>query len=394
MKYQQKLPQLDQLLSDYQWLWHPQPFKQSRPAWCERLPVLTEQLLRLSDDELAMMQGDHFALLALLRPYLPELSDMTPLTAVAEAEFCALKPLNPRFHSAIPGRKWQQIQAFSAAVGKVERPILEWCGGKGHLGRLMAMQWQQPVTTLEWDAQLCAAGEQLVQRSGVDQHFKNIDVLAPLPKRLIQQQHTIALHACGELHCTLIRQAVAHQLPAFDLAPCCYYRTHEKSYSPFTDGLTLQLDHNALRLAVTGVATASRRELKWRDREMVWKLGYELILQQQLGLPYQPIKPFNKQWLREGFEHFCQHLAQRDSHKLPDNIDWQHYQTEGQQRQRESMRLSLPRFAFRRALEIWLVLDMACYLELSGYHVQISHFCDRTLTPRNLLLSARRGYEN
>ena len=389
--YQQKLPRLDRLLSDYQWLWQPQPFKQSRPAWCERLPVLTEQLLRLSDDELALMQGDQRALLALLLPYLPELSDMTPLTAVAEAEVCALKPLNPRFHSAIPGRKWQQIQAFSAAVGKIEHPILEWCGGKGHLGRLMAVQWQQPVTTLEWDAQLSAAGEQLAQRSAVDQHFKIINVLAPLPEGLIQQQHAIALHACGELHRTLVRQAVTHQLPVFDLAPCCYYRIHEKAYSPFTDSLKLQLDHNALRLAVTGVATASRRELKWRDREMVWKLGYELILQQQLGLPYQSIKPFNKQWLREDFAYFCQQLAQRDGHKLPDNIDWQHYQTEGQQRQRESMRLSLPRFAFRRAIEMWLVLDMACYLELNGYNVQISCFCDRTLTPRNLLLSARRS---
>ncbi len=390
MKHRQKLQRLDQLLSGYQWLWQPPPFKQLRPAWCERLPVLTEQLLRLSDDELAVMQGDQRALLALLLPYLPELSEITSLTAVSRADVCELKPLNPRFHSAIPGRKWQQILAFSAAVGNVERPVLEWCGGKGHLGRLIAVQWQQSVTTLEQDAQLCAAGEQLAQRSGVDQHFKIINVLAPLPTGLMQRQHAVALHACGELHRTLIRQAVVHQLPVFDLAPCCYYRIQEKIYPPFTDGLKLQLDHNALRLAVTGVATASRRELKWRDREMVWKLGYELILQQQLGLAYQPIKPFNKQWLREDFEYFCQQLAQRDGYKLPDNIDWQHYQTEGQQRQRESMRLSLPRFAFRRAIEMWLVLDMACYLESNGYSVQVSHFCDSALTPRNLLLSARR----
>ena len=390
MRYSQKLQRLDHLLRAYQWLWQPQPFKQQRPPWCDRLPILHEQLLGLSDDTLSAAQGDQAALLALLTPHLPELSGLGVLTTVADAPLCALTPLNPRFHAAIPGRKWQQVQAFSAATGEIKRPILEWCGGKGHLGRLMAAQWQQPVTTLEWQASLCQAGVQLAKRSQVKQSFKVVDVLTPLPNSLIQRQHAVALHACGELHRSLIRQAVAHQLPALDIAPCCYYRIPGNIYTPFNEALVLRPDHNALRLAVTEAVTASPRELAWRDREMAWKLAYELILQQQLGLPYQPIKPINKQWLRGDFKAFCQNLAQRDGYKLPENVDWQHYQTAGQQRQGETMRLSLPRFAFRRALEMWLVLDMACYLERSDYTVSVSRFCDRALTPRNLLLSARK----
>ncbi len=390
MSYSHTLQRLDHLLREYSWLWQPQPFKQQRPAWCDRLPRLYQQLLALSDNTLSAVQGDQTALLALLTPHLAALSEMGVLTTVADAPRGALTPLNPRFHAAIPGRKWQQIQAFSAATGEIKRPILEWCGGKGHLGRLMAAQWQQPVMTLEWQASLCQAGVHLAKRSQVKQSFKVVDVLAPLPSSLFQQQHAIALHACGELHRSLIRQAVATQLPALDIAPCCYYRIPSKIYIPFDEALALRPDQNALRLAVTEAVTASPRELTWRDREMAWKLAYELILQQQLGLPYQPIKPINKQWLRGDFEGFCQKLAQRDGYKLPENIDWRHYQTAGQQRQRETMRLSLPRFAFRRALEMWLVLDMACYLERSGYTVKVSRFCDRALTPRNLLLSARK----
>jgi hypothetical protein len=53
------------------------------------------------------------------------------------------------------------------------------------------------------------------------------------------------------------------------------------------------------------------------------------------------------------------------------------------------MRLSIVRHAFRRPLEIWLVLDLACYLEQQGYSVSIGSFCDRQLTPRNLLISAQ-----
>jgi hypothetical protein len=53
------------------------------------------------------------------------------------------------------------------------------------------------------------------------------------------------------------------------------------------------------------------------------------------------------------------------------------------------MRLSVVRHAFRRALEVWLVADLASYLDARGYAVEIGQFCARQLTPRNVLISAR-----
>ena len=52
-------------------------------------------------------------------------------------------------------------------------------------------------------------------------------------------------------------------------------------------------------------------------------------------------------------------------------------------------RLSIVRHAFRRPLEIWLALDLAVRLENDGYSVSLGRFCERRLTPRNLLISAR-----
>ena len=54
------------------------------------------------------------------------------------------------------------------------------------------------------------------------------------------------------------------------------------------------------------------------------------------------------------------------------------------------MRLSIVRHAFRRPLEVWLALDLGLFLEGAGYEVSLGTFCPRRLTPRNLLLSARR----
>ena len=54
------------------------------------------------------------------------------------------------------------------------------------------------------------------------------------------------------------------------------------------------------------------------------------------------------------------------------------------------LRLSLVRLAFRRALEVWLLRDMAQHLEGHGYRISVAPFCTPELTPRNLMLSARR----
>ena len=45
---------------------------------------------------------------------------------------------------------------------------------------------------------------------------------------------------------------------------------------------------------------------------------------------------------------------------------------------------------FRRALEVWLVMDLALGLEEAGFEVAVGTFCDRALTPRNLMVLAER----
>ena len=52
--------------------------------------------------------------------------------------------------------------------------------------------------------------------------------------------------------------------------------------------------------------------------------------------------------------------------------------------------MELPRHGLRRALELWLVLDRALYLGEHGYSVSVGTFCERRLTPRNLMIRASR----
>jgi hypothetical protein len=382
------LSRLDEFLRAHEWLWRPQPFKEQQPGWCLRLPALSDVLLNLSDTDLAHYSQDDAALLALLEQYLPELCALHEWRVLSDREQHPLANAGPHFYWEIPGRKWAQIMAFAATVGAVKQPLLEWCGGKGHLGRLLAQQWQVPVLTLDKNEELCAKGGRLAQRAHIAQQFVVADVLSCSQTQSMHKKHVIALHACGELHRTLVQQAVAAQVPALDLAPCCYYFAAANQYQPFSEGLQLQLTRDDLRLAVTETVTASPREVQWRDREMAWKLGFDRWRRDATGDDrYHPIASIDKSWLRLSFDEFCRQLAQREQLHL--NVDVARYEAIGWQRQHDVMRLNLARQNFRRALELWLVLDIANFMEMHGYRVSIGQFCRRTTTPRNILISAR-----
>lgn len=390
LTFSERLRRLDTLLVETQWLWRPQPFKELRPAWCAQLPELTAALLALDEATLAALAADDGTRLAWLRDYLPlvdELAALVQLPAVADP---ASFDVSPHFGWEIPGRKWTQITAFAAAIGTVRAPLLEWCGGKGHLGRLLGRQWRQPVVTLELNGTLCNEGARLAQRAHVTQQFRQGDALSREAAQLLPAHHAVALHACGELHRTLLREAVATQVPALDFAPCCYAHRADDHYQPFSSLTTLAVSHDDLRLAVTETVTSSPREVRLRDREMAWKLGFDLLRREVLGFAdYQPIRPIDKGWLKLEFSGFCRTLAARDGVSLPAAVAWDAYEQKGWQRQHDSQRLTQLRHAFRRALELWLVLDMAVYLQQHGYEVKLATFCERSVTPRNVLISAR-----
>jgi len=53
-------------------------------------------------------------------------------------------------------------------------------------------------------------------------------------------------------------------------------------------------------------------------------------------------------------------------------------------------RLDLPRVALGRTMEVMLALDRACALENSGFEVKVGLFVPDAVSPRNLMLVARR----
>lgn len=381
--------QLDTALLAWRELWHPQPFREARPAWCAQWPALTAALLALDDAEATHLNDDAPAALRWLAGYLPEVDSLLPLIDVPVAENKPPSVPGERWAWDIPGRKRAQIEAFAGAVQPGGAGVIDWCGGKGHLGRLLGLAWQKPVHTLEIDAALCADGEQLAGRIGLAHRFLERDALAVADWPQHGQQ-AVALHACGNLHRRLVEHGAGAGVARFDLAPCCYYRGVDTHYQPLSGGGQLQLSRDDTRLAVTETVTASERLTRQRDHGIAWKLAFTTWREQFGGVSYKSFKPVPAPWLRGSFADFLACMAAREGLPAPDKRHLETIEAVGWQRQGEVIRLSIPRHAFRRAIELWLVLDLAEYLGEHGYESRLSTFCDRQLTPRNLLLTARR----
>lgn len=386
----ENLHALTALLIECEDFWRVSPFTTPEPAWCARRPALAAACLALGDRERRDLEGDPAALQAFVARHLPALEtlpDLLALPASAEAPVAG----SARAAAGIPGRKWLQIQAFAAQVSVQPGPLLDWCSGKAHLGRLVAGQQQRAVHAVERDAALYTAGAALADRDGQTLHYQCADVLRD-PVAVPAGAQILALHACGDLHRQLLRGNALDCARELLLAPCCYHLWLISDYTPLSAAaraVDLRLTRNQVQLAVQETVNAPERELRKQHQLAAWRLGFDSLQRQLRGVDsYLPTPSVPHRELARGFASLCQRLAAHKGLALPAEINWPHWEQQGQQRLLRAQRLQLVRQAFRRAIEMWLVRDLALALEERGFAVQLATFCPRSVSPRNLLLRA------
>jgi hypothetical protein len=382
---------LDAFLIEHQGLWRPRPFTQRQLPWENEYPELAQWLRQRS---LADAEANHNQPHDLLAPApFPQFaSQALQLSTVDKLPTQPLQPAAHRLNVDVPGRKWQQIEAFGAALQFAQTPRhwLDWCAGKGHLGRRLLHTGQQ-LTCLEYDPALIASGQALSEHHGLPVTHRLQDVMADVA---ISAEHTpVALHACGDLHVRLLQVASAAGCKQLALAPCCYNRIQGDTYQPLSDAgraSTLLLSLDDLGLPLSETVTAGKRVRLQRDTSMARRLGFDQLQRLLRGCDeYLPTPSLPTHWLDKPFADYCRELARLKGLSTGEQ-DWAALEAHGWQRLAEVRNLELVRGLFRRPLELWLVLDRALFLSERGYRVEVGSFCDPALTPRNLMVLAER----
>lgn len=385
-----RLLALQAALEDLGGYWRPAPFLGTTPAWCAMNPGLAASVAALEEAEVDALAADPDAAQAWLAPQLPGLAELLALAALPVLPARSLPRASARADSGVPGRKAAQIEAFLAAMPAVRTPVLDWCAGKGHLGRRVALADGQALCALEHDPVLAAEAQRLAARVGLEASVYVEDARTSAALARVAGHTVLALHACGELHRGLVRAAATGGAPAYRISPCCYHRDTGPRYRPLSRGAALALDASALRLAVTETVTAPLHDRRRLARDQALKLAYRALHEALTGAPPSGLRPLPSAWLGGDEESGLQRLAAREGLCWPAGLDWRHWVAVGEARRAALRRLELVRHAFRRPLEVWLVLDLALALQQAGYAVRVGRYCERALTPRNLMLLADR----
>lgn len=391
----QRFTALDELLVTWEPLWRPRPFHLQTLPWERQYPAMAGWLRArsLEDAEAAHNQPYRLAAPAPFEQLAERtllLSQMGPLPTRY------LQPAPARLNVDVPGRKWQQIEAFSSHLLFTHPPThwLDWCAGKGHLGRRL-IDAEQLLSCLENDPALVAGGQQLSCRNGLKALHIEQDVMADGAVLQLDSRHTpVALHACGDLHVRLLKLASAAGCKQLAVAPCCYNRIvseHYKGLSRPAQASALHLSRDDLALPLSETVTAGARVRQQRDASMARRLAFDLLQREMRGIDdYLPTPSLASSWLNKPLRDYCQHLADIKGLGAVPHCDWSELARAGEQRLAEVRNLELVRNLFRRPLELWLVLDRAIYLIEQGFAVRLGEFCPPTLTPRNLLILAER----
>ncbi|WP_025128413.1 methyltransferase [Pseudomonas sp. PH1b] len=386
---------LGDFLLEHQALWRPRPFNHPHLPWEAQHPELPHWLRQRSLDD-AEAAHNHPQQLQAPAPFVQLAEQARALGAVGELPMQALPAHHPRLNVDVPGRKWQQIEAFAACLQFDREPThwLDWCSGKGHLGRRLLQPGQQ-LTCLEYDPALIQSGEQLSRHHGLPAHHRQQDVLADDTARHLGAEHSpVALHACGDLHVRLIQLASQQGCPQLAIAPCCYNRTRASRYLGLSTAAlasSLELSLEDLALPMSETVTAGARVRRQRDTSMARRLAFDLLQRQVRGIDeYLPTPSLPSHWLDKPFAAYCRDLAAFKDLSTVDCQDWAALEAAGWQRLAQVRNLELLRGLFRRPLELWLVLDRGLFLQEQGYAVRLGTFCEAPLTPRNLLLLAQR----
>ncbi len=373
-------------------IWGPRPFEGLPVPWEADHPEVGAWLDALSPERL---DGDW---IAGAPPCVAGWAE-----AAAEVARCAPLPRGEAIEISVgarrrvPGRKVAQIEAFAATVrgaGLGTRPVLDWCAGKGHLGRALCRHTRASLLAIEWDEALCEQGRARCAHEGLDAEFACLDATSPEAAARLRDEHAVvALHACGDLHAALLRAVAERPVALLALAPCCYNKAGVKRGEPLSRAgaaMGLRLRPSDLDLIHREQVVARGRDRRRAWQSMAWRLGFDRLQRDLGGAGYRTMPSFPKAWLSLPFADFCERFAATDDLLLPAGLDSTPYEARGWALLDRVRARDAVRGLFRPALEQWLILDRAMVLVEAGLQVQVGTFCERSMTPRNTMILARR----
>jgi hypothetical protein len=165
---------LDQFLTQTQPLWRFESFHlsaQPHAPWTDSHPDLQRWLMSLSEHQIEQFKASPATLLPQIGKFIEGLENIHRSLQLPSASCQAID--TAAIETGIPGRKLEQIRLIGGAAITCHQAQewLEWCSGKGYLGRVLASATGQKVTSFEFQHTLCESGQSDADALGLPMQF-------------------------------------------------------------------------------------------------------------------------------------------------------------------------------------------------------------------------------
>jgi SAM-dependent methyltransferase len=296
-------------------------------------------------------------------------------------------------------RKVPQLDALLPALDGLARAatrIVDVGSGRGALSRLAARRFGCPVVGLERCVERVATASAMASRDRVQGvAFEPRDVFVD-GLGLRDGDLALGLHACGELGDQLVSAAVRGGADVV-LVACCPQKLRAAVREPLSRAAAgLALPRSALGLAnLTAQAhgvevplevTMRSREVRFALRRLLRERGVELR-------PGEEMQGVNRKRARSDLASLAGLVCAARGLSPPSPAELALRVGEAKVEHALVRRLSLPRSALGRLLEVCVALDRAVFLEENELSVVLATFVPRAVTPRNIALFASRHAE-
>ena len=293
-------------------------------------------------------------------------------------------------------RKRAQIDAFARLIVPLTANatrIVDVGSGHGHLTRDIAERIALPVVGLEYDVALASRARELSPSASVE--FAVTDVLRD-GLDLSATDCVVGLHACGELGDVMVESA-ARCGASIALVGCCLQKRRASSRRPLcaagelADALAIPtslLGLSNLTARDDGVEATRTENLAARERRLaLHRLLTDALGELRLGAE---IDGLNRRAAHRDLASLVARAFATRRLPAPSKAAIEEAARWASLQHARTRRLSLPRSLLARALEVFVLLDRARYLEEHGLEVAIGAIFPASVSARNLALIAGR----
>lgn len=296
-------------------------------------------------------------------------------------------------------KKKHEIQTLKTLVDSLSdsETIIDVGGGAGHLSCALTSGNAKKAFSIDRDPHLQEMGKKKIMRWARDASERvqflthDFDDNAELGVECDYHHSTlVGLHSCGPLSVSLLKFAVRKKVAKCINFPCCYQKiVDEYNISSLAQIHGLALSSNALHLAARSYAVVSAADLETRLRVKSFRYTLHYFLHEHFDLPFTSVGNARK---ADYCGKFCDYA--RKYHRGPELEGVSDQMLEDffaaaavKQKVWSNFLADSLRVQLGRVIEIYLLLDRVIYLQERGVPAQIFEVFDRSLSPRNIMLT-------